>query len=252
MQQARIQEAAAEYRKEGGCWWCTGHRAVGREKKRGVCCLQQTDSPKPRPQATPMRAQYSAQTAYTTARAPPQSRQHTLGAQDLVRGVPPQPSPTCACAQTKQGKARVSSAKTKRGRVGETARARGYLRPPTAGYFYIDILARAAARGRRPEGCGAGSYRPNGPIGPLPKPKFGRGDGRLGDRPAVAPSGWRETAVPMRGHRHHSRIGRANALTGRHARPACPSSGPPASPAARLFQLASGSCMAGASILGAY
>ena len=71
-------------------------------------------------------------------------------------------------------------------------------------------------------------YRPNGRILPLPKPKFGRGDGRLGDRPAVAPSGWRETAVPMRGHRHHSRIGRANALTGRHARPACPSSGPPA------------------------
>ena len=99
----------------------------------------------------------------------------------------------------------------------------------TAGYFYIDILARAAARGRRPEGCGAGSYRPNGPIGPLPKPKFGRGDGRLEDRPAVAPSGWRETAVPMRGHRHHSRIGRANALTGRHARPSCPSSWPPAS-----------------------
>ena len=113
--------------------------------------------------------------------------------------------------------------------MGEIARARGYLRPPTAGYFYIDILARAAARGRRPEGCGAGSYRPNGPIGPLPKPKFGRGDGRLGDRPAVAPSGWRETAVPMRGHRHHSRIGRANALTGRHARPSCPSSWPPAS-----------------------
>eukprot|EP01048_Picozoa_sp_COSAG05_P010425 COSAG05_NODE_916_length_6616_cov_5.834433_3_plen_288_part_00 len=121
--------------------------------------------------------------------------------------------------QTKQGKARVSSAKTKRGRVGETARARGYLRPPTAGYFYIDILARAAARGRRPEGCGAGSYRQNGPFGPLPKLKFGRGDGRLAHRPAVAPSGWRETAVPMRGHRHHSRIGRANALTGRHARP---------------------------------
>ena len=132
---------------------------MGREKKRGVCCLQQTDSPKPRPQATPMRAQCSAQTAYTAARAPPKSRQHTLGAQDLVRGVPPQPSPTCACAQTKQGKARVSSAKTKRGRVGETARARGYLRPATAGYFYIDILARAAARGRRPEGCEAGSHR---------------------------------------------------------------------------------------------
>ena len=210
---------------------------MGREKKRGVCCLQQTDSPKPRPQATPMRAQCSAQTAYTAARAPPKSRQHTLGAQDLVRGVPPQPSPTCACAQTKQGKARVSSAKTKRGRVGETARARGYLRPPTAGYFYIDILARAAARGRRPEGCEAGSYRPNGRILSLSKPKFGRGDGRLGDRPAVAPSGWRETAVPMRGHRHHSRIGRANALTGRHARPACPSSGPPASQPAAGGQL---------------
>ena len=124
---------------------------------------------------------------------------------------------------------RNCSAKTKRGRVGETARARGYLRPPTAGYFYIDILARAAARGRRPEGCGAGSYRQYRPIGRSPKPKFGRGDGRLGDRPAVAPSGWRETAVPMRGHRHHSRIGRANALTGRHARPSCPSSWPPAS-----------------------
>ena len=110
--------------------------------------------------------------------------------------------------------------------IGETARARGYPRPPTAGYFYIDILARAAARGRRPEGYEAGSYRQNGPFGPLPKPKFGRGDGRLGDRPAVAPSGWRETAVPMRGHRHHSRIGRAKALTGRHARLACPSSGP--------------------------
>ena len=205
---------AAEHRKEGGSWWCTGHRAVGREKKRGVCSRQ--TAPKPRPQATPMRAQCSAQTAYTAARAPPQSHQHTLGAQDLVRGVPPQPSPTRACAQTKQGKARVSSAKTKRGRVGETARARGYLRPRAAGYFYIAILARAAARGRRPEGCEAGSYRQNGPFGPLPKPKFGRGDGRLGDRPAVAPSGWRETAVPMRGHRHHSRIGRANALTGRH------------------------------------
>ena len=124
--------------------------------------------------------------------------------------------------------------------MGETARARGYLRPPTAGYFYIDILARAAARGRRPEGCGAGSYRPNGQICPLPKPKFGRGDGRLAHRPAVAPSGWRETAVPMRGHRHHSRIGRANALTGRHARPACPSSGPPASPAAASWQAATG------------
>ena len=133
------------------------------------------------------------------------------------------------CAKTEQGKARVSSAKTKRGRVGETARARGYPRPPTAGYFCIDILARAAARGRRPEGCGAGSYRQNGPFGPLPKLKFGRGDGRLAHRPAVAPSGWRETAVPMRGHRHHSRIGRANALTGRHARPSCPSSWPPAS-----------------------
>ena len=68
-------------------------------------------------------------------------------------------------------------------------------------------------------------YRPNGRILPLPKPKFGRGDGRVGDRPAVAPSGWRETAVPMRGHRHHSRIGRAKALTGRHARPGCTSSG---------------------------
>ena len=33
----------------------------------------------------------------------------------------------------------------------------------------------------------------------------------------------------MRGHRHHSRIGRANALTGRHSRPTCPSSWPPAS-----------------------
>ena len=98
--------------------------------------------------------------------------------------------------QARQGK--VSSAKTKRGCVGETARARGYLRPRAAGYFYIAILARAAARGRRPEGCEAGSYRQNGPFGPLPKPKFGRGDGRLGDRPAVAPSGWRETAVPMR------------------------------------------------------
>ena len=104
------------------------------------------------------------------------------------------------------------------GRVGETARARGYLRPATARFFYIDILARAAARGRRPEGCEAGSYRQNGPFGPLPKPKFGRGDGRLGDRPAVAPSGWREIAVPMRGHRHHSRIGRANALTAWQAR----------------------------------
>ena len=141
------------------------------------------------------------------------------------------------CAQTKQGKARVSSAKTKRGRVGEIARARGYLRPPTAGYFYIDILARAAARGRRPEGCGAGSYRQYRPIGRSPKPKFGRGDGRLGDRPAIASSGWRETAAPMRGHRHHSRIGRANALTGRHARPACPSSGPPASQPAAGGQL---------------
>ena len=154
--------------------------------------------------------------------------------------MPPSPSSTCTCAQTKQGKARVSSAKTKRGRVGETARARGYLRPPTAGYFYIDILARAAARGRRPEGCGAGSYRQNGHICPLPKPKFGRGDGRLAHRPAVAPSGWRETAVPMRGHRHHSRIGRANALTGRHARPACPSSAPPASPAAASWPAATG------------
>ena len=116
--------------------------------------------------------------------------------------------------------------------MGEIARARGYLRPPTAGYFYIDILARAAARGRRPEGCGAGSYRQYRQICRSPKPKFGRGDGRLGDRPAVAPSGWRETAVPMRGHRHHSRIGRANALTGRHARPACPSSSPSSWPPA--------------------
>ena len=150
VQQARIQEAAAEYRKEGGCWWCTGHRAVGREKKRGVCCLQQTDSPKPRPQATPMRAQCSAQTACTAARAPPQSRRGTLGAQASGHGVPPQPSPTCTCAQTKQGKARVSSAKTKRGRVGETARARGYLRPPTAGYFYITISGEDSARQPKP------------------------------------------------------------------------------------------------------
>ena len=124
--------------------------------------------------------------------------------------------------------------------MGETARARGYPRPPTAGYFYIDILARAAARGRRPEGCGAGSYRQYRQICRSPKPKFGRGDGRLAHRPAVAPSGWRETAVPMRGHRHHSRIGRANALTGRHARPACPSSGPPASPAAASWPAATG------------
>ena len=34
---------------------------------------------------------------------PPQSRQHTLGAQAPVRGVPPQPSPTCTCAKTEQG-----------------------------------------------------------------------------------------------------------------------------------------------------
>ena len=100
-------------------------------------------------------------------------------------------------------KARVSSAKTKRGRVGETARARGYLRPATTGFFYIDILARAAARGRRPEGCGEGSYRQNGPICPLPKQKFGRGDGRLGDGPAIAPSGWRETAVVESPHHVH-------------------------------------------------
>ena len=168
--------------------------------------------------------------------------------------MPPSPSSTCTCAQTKQGKARVNSAKTRRGRVGETARTRGYPRPPAAGYFYIDILANLLAREKRPEGCGAGSYRPNGAVAPLSKPKFGRGDGRLGDRPAVAPSGWRETAVPMRGHRHHSRIGLAKALTGRHAHPACPSSGPPASPAARLFQLAprSCACMADASICGAY
>ena len=44
MQQARIQEAAAEYRKEGGSWRCTGHRAVGREKKRmapSLPCVEQ-------------------------------------------------------------------------------------------------------------------------------------------------------------------------------------------------------------------
>ena len=69
VQQARIQEAAAEYRKEGGCWWCTGHRAVGREKKRGVCCLQQTDSPKPRPQATPSAPAATTSSASTPAPA---------------------------------------------------------------------------------------------------------------------------------------------------------------------------------------
>ena len=144
----------------------------------------------------------------------------------------------CTCAQTKQGKARVSSAKTKRGRVGKTARARGYLRPPTAGNFCIDPLANLLAR-RATIGVRGRVYRPNGRILSLPKPRFGRGDGRLAHRPAVVPGGWRETAAPMKGHRHHSRTGRANALTGRHARLACPSSGPPASQQRGFSSLAS-------------
>ena len=47
MQQARIQGAAAEYRKEGGSWWCTRHRAVGREKKQmAPSCCRASSSPR--------------------------------------------------------------------------------------------------------------------------------------------------------------------------------------------------------------
>ena len=179
---------------------------MGWEKKRGVCSLQQTDNTQTETRSdTNASAMLGPDRIYRhkSPTAKPPRHPGTLGAQAPACGVPPSPSSTCTCAQTKQGKARVSSAKTKRGRVGETARARGYLRPRAAGYFYIAILARAAARGRRPEGCEAGSYRQNGPFGPLPKPKFGRGDGRLGDGPAVAPSGWRETAVVESPHHVH-------------------------------------------------
>ena len=47
VQQARIQGAAAEYRKEGGSWWCTRHRAVGREKKQmAPSCCRASSSPR--------------------------------------------------------------------------------------------------------------------------------------------------------------------------------------------------------------
>ena len=85
--------------------------------RRSMASAALTDSTRPKPQATPMRAQCSAQAAYTTARASPQSRRGTVGAQAAGCGCrhrrrPPVP------AQTKQGKARVSNGAGPNGRTG--------------------------------------------------------------------------------------------------------------------------------------
>ena len=96
---------------------------------RGVGRSQQPDHSR----TTPIAPITSTCTCLQTAPAREYSRRNpaaeppTHGAQDPVRGVPPQPSPTCAC-KTKQGKARMSSAKAKAGRVRDAARAGGHVR----------------------------------------------------------------------------------------------------------------------------
>ena len=96
---------------------------------RGVGHSQQPDHSR----TTPIAPITSTCTCLQTAPAREYSRRNpaaeppTHGAQDPVRGVPPQPSPTCAC-KTKQGKARMSSAKAKAGRVRDAARAGGHAR----------------------------------------------------------------------------------------------------------------------------
>jgi len=103
---------------------------------RGVGRSQQADHSR----TTPIAPITSTCTCLQTAPAREYSRRNpaaeppTHGAQDPVRGVPPQPSPTCAC-KTKQGKARMSSAKAKAGRVRDAAAlaAMSGVRTPAAG-----------------------------------------------------------------------------------------------------------------------
>ena len=124
------------YRTPGG--------GAGEEARR----LQQTDSTqtnRPTPRATRIRAQCSAQPANTAATTPPQSRRGTLGTQDPVRGVPPQPSPTCTCAKTKQGKARKLSHLV----VGKCSTVGGAVRTLCARELRGSCTGRAVRTGRQ-------------------------------------------------------------------------------------------------------
>jgi len=91
------------------------HTEEGKEKNRAVMVSRtpgggggerrwQQPASAATPPIAPMTSTRPPQPANTATETPPQSRQHTLAAQDPARGVPPSPSSTCACAvKARQG-----------------------------------------------------------------------------------------------------------------------------------------------------
>jgi len=91
------------------------HMEEGKEKNRAVMVSRtpgggggerrwQQPASAATPPIAPMTSTRPPQPANTATETPPQSRQHTLAAQDPARGVPPSPSSTCACAvKARQG-----------------------------------------------------------------------------------------------------------------------------------------------------